>query len=456
MATEMAMASAVERAAGPMSSATPAPVQRRWRNLAALTGVAVVDNAEVGLVHTLFPAIALSLRLDSGHLGVLAAASKLASTPFGPAWVWLAGRIGRKATLIAVTVSGGVFGALASFSDSFVALLVCNTLMAACLIGGAPIANSIIADTFDDRTRGIATGYFYGAIVGATSLIGPLLALLTASEDGWRYGMAAISVACVLAAAAIMAIYRDPGVGASEPQLADLPERHRTTKVTLGSVMSLFSVPSFSIMLASRLLSGHLLVAIFGIQFLVTERGFANATATLVLIPFGGAYVVGTVGGGHVVAWLDRVWPFHGRVAFIQSAQVGFALAAYFGTQFTHASIAVYGCFWALFGVFQGMNPPVNRPIVMSVVLPELRGQAFAIFLSIFETIAWAMFALIAGWLGTRWGIEDAFLYILVLLMLGNALVLSALYVTYPRDAREVTRTLERRRYECLKYGRSA
>jgi MFS family permease len=446
MATDLAMPSAIERAAAATPLAAPAPVPRRWRNLAAITGVAVVDNAEVGLVHTLFPAIAASLKLESGHLGVLAAAAKLVSTPFGPAWVWLAGRIGRKATLIATTVTGGLFGALTSFADSFAALLICNTLMAACLIGGAPIANSIIADAFDDRTRGVATGYFYGAIVGASSFLGPLLALLTSSENGWRYGMWIVGATCVLAAVAIVAFYREPGIGASEQQLADLPEHERTQPVTLASVMSLFRIRSFSIMLASRLLSGHLLVAIFGIQFLVTERGFRNATAALVLIPFGAAYVVGTVGGGYAVAWLDRVWQHTGRIVFIQAAQVGFAVTAFFGTQFAYRSIAVYGLFWALFGVFQGMNPPVNRPIVMSVVLPELRGQAFAIFLSIFETIGWAIFALTAGWLGTNLGIEHAFLYILVLLMLGNAVLLTALYLTYPRDARDVTRELERRR----------
>jgi MFS family permease len=107
--------------------------------------------------------------------------------------------------------------------------------------------------------------------------------------------------------------------------------------------------------------------------------------------------------------------------------------------------------FWALFGFFQGMNPPVNRPIVMSVVLPELRGQAFAIFLTIFQTIGWAMFALTAGWLANTFGIQGVFLWILVILMLVNGLVLTALYVTYPRDARRVARELDRRR--AVAYG---
>jgi Na+/proline symporter len=92
------------------------------------------------------------------------------------------------------------------------------------------------------------------------------------------------------------------------------------------------------------------------------------------------------------------------------------------------------------------MNPPVNRPIVMSVVTPELRGQAFAIFLTVFETIGWAVFSLGAGQLANTLGIEQVFLYVLVILMFVNALVLSALYFTYPRDAKNVTAILNARR----------
>ena len=444
MATE-SMSSA---ASGPREPGPPhaAPVRGRWRNLAAITGVEVVDTAEAGLVNVLFPAIAASLRLDSGHLGLLSATARIVSAPFGPAWVWLAGRIGRKAALIGTTVTGGLFGVLAGFSDGFGELLIANTLMSACLIGGQPIANAIIADSFADQDRGLATGCFYGGIAAVSSFLGPALALFTGTQDGWRYGMWAIGATCMLAAVAIVAFYREPGIGASEPQLAGLPERHRTARVTPAGVMSLFRVPSYSIMLLSRLLSGHLLIPIFGVHFLVTERGLSNATAALVLVPFGIGYVVGSVGGGVALAVLDRAWAHTGRVAFSQAAQVGFALAAFFGTQFSYSDVSVYGAFWALFGVLQGLNPPVNRPIVMAVVLPELRPQALAIFLTIFQTIGWAMFALAAGWLATDLGIEGAFLWILVVLMLVNAVVLTALHVTYPRDVRRVTRELERRR----------
>ena len=445
MADEIATSVTAESPVARPARAAP-PVPGRWRNLAAITGVEVVDSAEAGLVNTLFPSIAAALRLDSEHLGLLAAVGKLVSVPFAPGWVWLAGRIGRKAAMIGTTVTGGMCGVLAGFADGFLALLILNTLMSACLVGGQPIANSVIADCFDDRTRGIATGYFYATITAVSSFLGPVLALFTATDGGWRYAMWTIGGICIVAALVITAFYRDPGVGASEPQLADLAESQRAAPVTVSSVMSVFRVPTYSIMMLSRVLSGHLLISIFGIQFLVTERGFTNATATLVLVPFGIGYVVGTLGGGYVVALLDRAWEHVGRVVFIQLAQIGFALAALFGTQLEHTDITTYAVFWGLLGLFQGMNPPVNRPIVMSVVLPELRGQAFAIFLSVFQTIGWAMFALTAGWLANDVGIQGVFFWILVILMLINALVLSALYLTYPHDARRVADELRHRR----------
>jgi hypothetical protein len=97
-----------------------------------------------------------------------------------------------------------------------------------------------------------------------------------------------------------------------------------------------------------------------------------------------------------------------------------------------------------------GLNPPVNRPIVSTVVLPELRGQAFAVWLTVFETIGWALFAIVAGQFAATIGLTQVFLFVLVGLMLVNAAFLTILYWTYPRDVRRMEGALEQRRQDAL------
>ncbi|MET1006094.1 MAG: MFS transporter [Propionibacteriaceae bacterium] len=426
-------------------------VPHRWRNLATLTGVTVVDSTEASMITNLFPSIAATLRLNNEALGLLAASGKVISLPFGIGWVWLAARTSRKVALVAAATSGGVFGIMAGFAETFLFLLVANTLMSACVIGAGPIANAVIADSFDDDNRSRAVGTFYGVSSLLTAFFGPATAQLSGLTDGWRYGMWVMGTLCILTGIAVIALFREPLVGAAEAQLADLPpDQHGARPVTWSSVLGLFRIPTFSVMMVSRLLSGHLLITVFGVQFLVTERGFSNAVAAAVLLPYGIGYFIGALTGGWVVAVLDRVLPYHGRVALLQVGQVLFAVAAYFCTQFVYDGIVVYAGFCVLMGAMQALNPVANRPMIMSVVLPELRGQAFAIFLTIFDTIGWGVFALVAGVLADEIGVQTVFFWGLVVLMLVNAVWITLFYLTYPRDAARVTAVLDARRHTAL------
>ena len=71
----------------------------------------------------------------------------------------------------------------------------------------------------------------------------------------------------------------------------------------------------------------------------------------------------------------------------------------------------------------------------------------------IFETIGRAAFSLGAGQLAASLGIQTVFLWVLVVLMLVNAALLTTLYFVYPRDVRKVTATLEQRRSQALSHA---
>ncbi|PLS31260.1 MFS transporter [Bifidobacterium margollesii] len=428
-------------------TAAEAKVPHRWRNLATLTGVMVVDNTEASATNSIFPAIASSLHLDSGHLGIMTAAGKVLSAPFGPIWVKISDKIGRKATLVLTGLFGALFGAMAGFANGWTMLLISVALMSASVIGAQPIVNAVIADSFDDKERGKASGILYGSINGLAALVGPALAQFTGIDsNGWRYAMWTLSGIMVVASIIVIFAFKDPGVGASDIQVSGANAKSVDEKPTMKEILGLFKIPSYTIMMISRFLSGHLLIPIFGIQFLVLERGFTNATASMVLLPFGIGAIVGNLGGGWIVKWLDVHVKHYGRIGFIQFAQLFFALGAFLGTQFMYDGITVYGVFWFIMGLSQGLNPPVNRPIVASVVHPRLRGQAYAIWLTIFETIAWAIFSVACGQLADFWSIQTVFLYITVGLLVLNAILLAGLYKTYPKDVRRVEMQLEAER----------
>jgi predicted MFS family arabinose efflux permease len=422
-------------------------VKNRWRHLAVLTTALTTDSSEMSVVTALFPAIKASLGLSLTDLGLLSSSSKIAGAVFGPFWIWLARRWNRKAVIVVAAGLWGSWGIAAGFASGFGSLLLFYCVLAAGYAGAPPLITEAISDLFDDRTRGRAVGVMYGAVSLVLSVTGPLIGQLSGVEDGWRIGFWLVGGVNMLAGLLVLLLFEDPGLGATEIGPAQ-PSGQRPPRLTWDAAISVFRIPSFNLMLLSRLLSGHLTIGAFGVVFLVVVRHFPNKVAALVLGPFGVGYFLGTIGGAFVVDRLHVLHPRTGRVLFLQVAQLGFAIVAYFATQFDWGGIGIYMAFWLAMGFLQGVNPGVNRPIVMSVVSPELRAWAFVVMLTIIESIAWGMYNLGAGWFGDRYGLQQVFLVVLVGVMIVNALAITLLYRTYGPDVDRVQAELRRRALE--------
>lgn len=419
----------------------------RWRNLGLMIGSSIVDNGDTQVLNTLFPTLQKAMGLQTSALGNISALGRIAGVIGGPLFVFLARKTNRKAVLAVTSGLWGVWVIAAAFSQNYLQLLILMTVVAVGQAGAGPIINELFSDMFGDRKRGRAAGYFYGLGSLAGSAMGALIGQLSRIENGWRYGLAGVGMITFVFGIFILLFFRDPGVGATEHQLAHLSaeQRKEQSRLTLARIASLVRIPSFVIMMGQRLLSGHLLIGTFGVTFLVQVRGFDNAVAAVVTLPFGIGYALSAVFGGLATDHIHRRFPAFGRVASLQVAQLGFAVVAFFGTQVDWGPIWAYLIFWILMGALQGINPGINRPIVMSVTPPELRGVAFAIMLAIFETIGWAGFTFIGGQLADAIGLQQTFVIILVGLMVINAIYCSLLYRTYARDCAKVTAELERR-----------
>ncbi|MGA5192615.1 MFS transporter [Streptomyces exfoliatus] len=432
---------------------TPAaPVPGRWRQLSLLGGAMVVDNTEAGVIGGLFPVIRQALGLSLGALGILTAAGKLIGVITAPLWVWAAHRWSRKTVLVICAGMWGVWGVAAGFAQNFTQLLLFSTLLAAGYAGAHPIITTFVGDLFDSSSRGRAVGMLFGATALASSVFATLKGQLAGFEDGWRWGLWAIGGFSILFGLVLWRYLRDPGQGASEAQLADLDRATRDASclVNRRQVASLLKIPTLVVLLVSRLLSGHLLVFSFAVVFLVEVYGFTTQTASVILMPIGIGYFAGTVLGGLAADWAARLSPRHGLPAVLQTAQILFAALAFFGTQFHYGGIGLYALFFGLMGVAQGVNPGINRPMIMAVVPPELRPAAFTLYISVFEAIAWALFGIGAGFVGDAIGLRPVFLWVLVILMLVNGAFLTLLHRTYARDSARMQHELDRRREQAL------
>jgi MFS family permease len=153
---------------------------------------------------------------------------------------------------------------------------------------------------------------------------------------------------------------------------------------------------------------------------------------------------------GFFADWIHKKSPRFGRIGTIQALQVAYAITAFFGTQFVYGNPVMYIVLFFTMGFFGSANMGVNRPIIASVVPPELRGTAFALFVSVFEAIAWGFYNIMAGQLGERFGLKPVFFGILVVLMLINAAFITFLYKPYVHDVQALHLELKQRREQLL------
>jgi MFS family permease len=407
----------------------------RWRDLTTIVAPLWADNNETSVLTTLAPVIVAALSLPIAAVGVLVSIGKFVSIVFGPVWAFIARRTNRKNTLFIATLGAAAMTAVTGMAQNYVQIIVFFGLSAAFIAAALPIVTEITTDLFDETTRARASGWTWGAVALLGSVVSPLIGQLADVRDGWRYGFFAWGGLTFLAALYLLTL-KDPGVGASEAttSLMTAAQREENNRITWAKAGRLFAIPTFVLMLVQRLLSGHLLFQSFGILFLVDVAGFDTATAAIVTLPFGLAYLVGTFVGGIVTDDLQRRSWRYGRVGILQFSQFGIAIAVLLATQVHWGSIGVYAIFWSILGMMQGLQPGTNRPIVAAVVPPELRGLAFAIWLSVVEALAFILFNLAGAALVGAIGLQRVMFWIPGVLMIVNGLFVTVLYWTYPRD----------------------
>lgn len=429
-------------------------IKGRWKSALSLSFASMMDNNEgTTFISSLFPIIREQLGMTLGQLGYMAALPKVMSIFFGPFWASVGRKYNRKNVLIFATGIWGLWAIAIGFAQTTAQLFI---LVAISLIGAVasqPLMQELLMDLFNDDERGKAVSIVYG-LTGIVMLPLPVItAWLATMENGWRYAFFGAGILSAISGLVIWIFLDDPGRGASEVELADV-ERARQENYGLikwEDVKTLFRIKTYILMLVQRLLSGHLLMITMGVVYLVDVLGMTTSQANLMIIPLFIGMGSGVFIFGFFADWIHKKSPKFGRIGTIQVIQLAYAITAFFGTQFVYGNPVMYIILFFTMGFFGSANMSVNRPIIASVVPPELRGTAFALFVSVFEAIAWGFYNILAGQLGQIYGLKPVFFGVLVVLMLVNAAFITFIYKPYVHDVNALHLELKQRREQFLR-----
>ncbi|WP_280426233.1 MFS transporter [Nocardia carnea] len=421
--------------------AAPGQRVRRGKNLALLTASSAMDNAEANVTSVLFPLMREALGLSTSALGTIVAVGKAVGVFAGVPWVMLANRYSRRTVLAICAGFWGVWSIAAGMSGSFAQFVVLYGIAAAGFAGAGPIALAILSDIYPDSRRGRATGALYGGVALITGISGPVFGQLSGFADGWRYGFY-LSGGITLVLGVLILVSLDDPVSRSRHEVEEVPTLDRIedkARNLRGALRELFAIRTYRYLLVQRVFSGQNIIMSFATTFMVTERGLSTATAAAIVLPFALGYMAGTFTGGRINDLWHRHRPRTGRVAMLQVSQLAFAAVAFAAIQPVWGNTAIYVLLFTVLGFLQGQVPVTNRPLIMAVVPPHLRGMAFAVSVSTVEALAYAGYALLAGFLGDLIGLQATLLLITVALTTANGVCSAALYRPYAHDSAVIT-----------------
>jgi len=172
-------------AAEPQDGADKAEHRRILIILSALMLGMFLAALDQTIVATALPTIAGDLH-GLNHLAWVVTAYLLTSTISTPLWGKLGDLYGRKKLFQASIVIFLIGSALSGLSQNMNELIACRALQGIGAGGLMVGAQAIIGDVVSPRQRGRYMGYF-GAVFGATSVIGPLAGGFLTQHASWRW-----------------------------------------------------------------------------------------------------------------------------------------------------------------------------------------------------------------------------------------------------------------------------
>jgi len=381
--------------------------------VAFLITIMVTDGADGALFPNVSKALERTVDFNVTILGQLATLQAFIQAIFGPFWGVMCARgyMTRKAILATMTFLQGLATFIMCFYvNSWWGMMFLRGLNGACLAGLLPVANSIVADRFDDEVRGRMFalmnmsrglgGTLFGALYSITSewctgdgrwesceLPQAGCGQATPACDcgsgffGWQYSFIVTGVVVMAFAPVIYTVMNPPPVTIKNVQ-KEGENRVLSELKALGALLC--NTPTFLILVVQGCFGGLPWSALQFRGFFFETAGLTKEEVTLIMTTIG---FVGIFGGGFS-GWLsDRltmIWPMHGRIFNAEFSVYGGIPFAYltFSATFAPSPENAFVYFFTLQVLMHlicgGVGGGTNAPILSQLAEPEERALVIA------------------------------------------------------------------------------
>lgn len=378
------------------------------RLLVALFGAGTAAFAQLYAPQSVLPDAARELATSASATALLVSAATLGLAVGVLPWAWVADRVGRVRAMTFAMLGATAVGLAVPFAPTF-GLMVAGRAVEGLLVAGVPaVAMAYLTETLIDAGSASAVPRAAGTYVAGTSmggLLGRLVAGGVAELFGWRAGVGAVAVACLVATVVFIWLAPrdrrvtkgDGGPGAPSTDGQPPPEGHVPGGGRAGRLKVLLS-PRLLVLDAQGLLLMGGFVAVYNyLGFRLADEPFRLSSGVVSLVFL--AYLAGTWSSARTGRLVMR----HGRrrVLIVSTGvmAVGVAATSSGWLPLVLAGLVVLTAgFFGAHAVASGWTP---------VAAPQARTQAAAVYnlayyagSSVFGWLGGVGFAL-AGWPGT-------------------------------------------------------
>ncbi|KAI3465114.1 hypothetical protein Pfo_021777 [Paulownia fortunei] len=425
----------------------------------------IMERADESLLPGVYKEVGEAIHAGPTGLGFLTLFRSMVQAICYPIAAYLAGRHNRALVIAcgAFLWAGATF--LVAFSSTFFQVAVSRALNGIGLAIVAPAIQSLVADSTDDSSRGMAFGWLQltsnlGSIIGGlfSLLIAPLTFM---GVSGWRISFHLVGIVSVAVGTLVCLFATDPHFPNFDVRASnEAPRRsfQSDVKDLVQEAKSVIKIPSFQIIVAQGVTGSFPWSALSFAPMWLELTGFSHEKTAILIGTFVVANSLGGLFGGMMGDFLSKRLPNSGRIILSQiSSGSAIPLAAILllvvpnnpSTMFLHGLVLFITGFCISWNA-----PATNNPIFAEIVPEKSRTSIYALdrsFESVLSSFAPPTVGLLAqyvyGYKPIPEGSEDistdrenatslakALFVAIAIPMALCCIIYSFLYLTYPRD----------------------